>query len=48
LPLAWFAVTGLLAGLGAKLALTYSDRLKEARRLARSMKHVDLILRGDF
>jgi uncharacterized 2Fe-2S/4Fe-4S cluster protein (DUF4445 family) len=39
---------GNTAGLGAKLALTYPDRLKEARRLARSMKHVDLVLRDDF
>jgi len=41
-------VIGLLADLGAKLALTYPDRLKEARRLARSMKRVDLVLREDF
>jgi len=39
---------GNTAGLGAKLALTYPDRLKAARRLARSMKHVDLVLRDDF
>jgi uncharacterized 2Fe-2S/4Fe-4S cluster protein (DUF4445 family) len=39
---------GNTAGLGAKLALTYPDRLKEARRLARSMRHVDLVLREDF
>jgi uncharacterized 2Fe-2S/4Fe-4S cluster protein (DUF4445 family) len=39
---------GNTAGLGAKLAVTYPDRLKEARRLARSMRHVDLVLREDF
>jgi uncharacterized 2Fe-2S/4Fe-4S cluster protein (DUF4445 family) len=39
---------GNTAGLGAKLALTYPDRLKETRRLARSMRHVDLVLRDDF
>jgi uncharacterized 2Fe-2S/4Fe-4S cluster protein (DUF4445 family) len=39
---------GNTAGLGAKLALTYPDRLKEARRLAHSMRHVDLVLREDF
>jgi uncharacterized 2Fe-2S/4Fe-4S cluster protein (DUF4445 family) len=39
---------GNTAGLGAKLALTYPDRLKETRRLAHSMRHVDLVLRDDF
>jgi len=39
---------GNTAGLGAKLALTYPDRLKAARRLAHSMRHVDLVLREDF
>ena len=39
---------GNTAGLGAKLALAYPDRMKEARRLARSMRHVDLVLREDF
>jgi uncharacterized 2Fe-2S/4Fe-4S cluster protein (DUF4445 family) len=39
---------GNTAGLGAKLALTYPERLKEVRRLARSMRHVDLVLREDF
>jgi uncharacterized 2Fe-2S/4Fe-4S cluster protein (DUF4445 family) len=39
---------GNTAGLGAKLALMYPDRLKQTRRLAHSMKHVDLVLRDDF
>ncbi len=39
---------GNTAGLGAKLSLTYPEHMREARRLARSMRHVDLALREDF
>jgi uncharacterized 2Fe-2S/4Fe-4S cluster protein (DUF4445 family) len=39
---------GNTAGLGARLALTSPKHLKEARRLARSMRHVELVQREDF
>lgn len=39
---------GNTAGLGAKLALVYPDRLREAHRLARRMRHVELVSREDF
>jgi uncharacterized 2Fe-2S/4Fe-4S cluster protein (DUF4445 family) len=39
---------GNTAGLGAKLALVYPDRLKEAHRLARAVHHVELTQREDF
>ena len=39
---------GNTAGLGAKLALTYPERLRETHRIAREIKHVDLVLREDF
>jgi uncharacterized 2Fe-2S/4Fe-4S cluster protein (DUF4445 family) len=39
---------GNVAGMGAKLALTSEARLEEARRLARHIRHVELMLREDF
>lgn len=39
---------GNVAGLGAKLALVYEERLQEARDLARSLRHVELMRRPDF
>ncbi len=39
---------GNTAGFGAKLALVYPGRLQEAQRLARQIRHVDLVLREDF
>jgi uncharacterized 2Fe-2S/4Fe-4S cluster protein (DUF4445 family) len=39
---------GNVAGMGAKLALASEDRLEEARRLARRVRHVELMLREDF
>jgi len=39
---------GNTAGLGARLALTSPKHLKEAGRLARSMRHVELVEREDF
>jgi len=39
---------GNTAGLGAKLALVYPERLEEAHRLARQIRHVELVLREDF
>jgi uncharacterized 2Fe-2S/4Fe-4S cluster protein (DUF4445 family) len=39
---------GNTAGLGAKLALVYPERLEEAHHLARQIRHVDLVLREDF
>jgi uncharacterized 2Fe-2S/4Fe-4S cluster protein (DUF4445 family) len=39
---------GNVAGMGAKLALASRERLKEARRLARRIRHVELMLRDDF
>lgn len=39
---------GNTAGLGARLALTSPKHLKEAGRLARSMRHVELVQREDF
>jgi len=39
---------GNVAGMGAKLALVYEERIEEARELARSMRHVELMLRPDF
>lgn len=39
---------GNVAGMGAKLAVTFEQRLDEARRLARRIRHVELMLREDF
>ncbi len=39
---------GNTAGLGAKLALVYPERLAEAHGLARQIRHVELVLREDF
>ncbi|MGB6837516.1 MAG: ASKHA domain-containing protein, partial [Dehalococcoidia bacterium] len=39
---------GNVAGMGAKLAVTFEQRLDEARRLARCIRHVELMLRDDF
>ncbi|MGA2285645.1 MAG: ASKHA domain-containing protein [Dehalococcoidia bacterium] len=39
---------GNTAGLGAKLALVYPDRMREAHRLAKRMRHVELVSREDF
>ncbi|MGD0115892.1 MAG: ASKHA domain-containing protein [Dehalococcoidia bacterium] len=39
---------GNTAGLGAKLALVYPGRMREAHRLARRMRHVELVSREDF
>ena len=39
---------GNVAGMGAKLAVTFEQRLDEARRLARCIRHVELMLREDF
>jgi uncharacterized 2Fe-2S/4Fe-4S cluster protein (DUF4445 family) len=39
---------GNTAGLGAKLALVYPERMEDAHRLARGMRHVDLVSREDF
>ena len=39
---------GNTAGLGAKLALVYPERLEATHRLARQIRHVDLVLREDF
>jgi len=39
---------GNTAGLGARLALTSPEHLAEAGELARSIRHVDLVLRDDF
>ena len=39
---------GNTAGFGAKLALVYPERLAEAHRLARQIRHVELVLREDF
>jgi len=39
---------GNTAGLGARLALTSPKHMKEAGRLARSMRHVELVQREDF
>ena len=39
---------GNTAGFGAKLALVYPERLKETHRLARQIRHVELVLREDF
>ncbi len=39
---------GNTAGLGAKLALVYPESMREAHRLARRMRHVELVSREDF
>ncbi|MBI5285236.1 MAG: DUF4445 domain-containing protein [Chloroflexi bacterium] len=39
---------GNTAGVGAKLALTYEESIDEARRLARTMRHIELMSRPDF
>jgi uncharacterized 2Fe-2S/4Fe-4S cluster protein (DUF4445 family) len=39
---------GNTAGLGARLALTYPRYMNEVRRVAKSMRHVELVLRDDF
>jgi uncharacterized 2Fe-2S/4Fe-4S cluster protein (DUF4445 family) len=39
---------GNVAGMGAKVALASEERLEEARRLARRVRHVELMLREDF
>ena len=39
---------GNTAGFGAKLALVYPERLEEAHRLARRIRHVELVQREDF
>jgi len=39
---------GNVAGMGAKVALASEERLEEARRLARRIRHVELMLREDF
>jgi len=39
---------GNTAGLGARLALTSPKHMKEAGRLARSIRHVELVQREDF
>ena len=39
---------GNAAGMGAKLALVYAERIDEARQLARTMRHVELMSRSDF
>lgn len=39
---------GNVAGMGAKLALIFSERFAEARRLARRLRHVQLGGRADF
>ena len=39
---------GNTAGFGAKLALVYPERLEETHRLARQIRHVELVLREDF
>jgi len=39
---------GNVAGMGAKLALIFPERLREAARLARRIRHVSLAERADF
>ena len=39
---------GNTAGFGAKLALVYPERLEETHRLARQIRHVELVSREDF
>jgi uncharacterized 2Fe-2S/4Fe-4S cluster protein (DUF4445 family) len=39
---------GNTAGLGAKLCLAYPEHLAAARKMARSMRHVDLAQRENF
>ncbi len=39
---------GNTAGFGAKLALVYPERLEETHRLARQIRHVELVLSEDF
>ena len=39
---------GNVAGMGAKLALIFPERLREAGRLARRIRHVPLAERPDF
>ena len=39
---------GNVAGMGAKLALSFPERLREARRLARRVRHVPLAEKADF
>lgn len=39
---------GNTAGFGAKLALVYPERLEATHRLARQIRHVELVLREDF
>jgi uncharacterized 2Fe-2S/4Fe-4S cluster protein (DUF4445 family) len=39
---------GNVAGMGAKVALTSDERLEDARRLARRIRHVELMMRQDF
>ncbi len=39
---------GNVAGVGAKLALAYEERIGEARELARAMRHIELMSRSDF
>jgi uncharacterized 2Fe-2S/4Fe-4S cluster protein (DUF4445 family) len=39
---------GNVAGMGAKLALVYEERIDEARQLARTMRHIELTSRSDF
>jgi uncharacterized 2Fe-2S/4Fe-4S cluster protein (DUF4445 family) len=39
---------GNVAGMGAKVTLASEERLEEARQLARSVRHVELMLRQDF
>lgn len=39
---------GNVAGMGAKLAVAFEERLDAARRLAHRIRHVELMLRDDF
>ncbi len=41
-------IAGNTAGLGARLVLTYPSLLRATGRLARRVRPVDLVLRGDF
>ena len=39
---------GNVAGMGAKLALMFPERLRQAKRLARRIRHVSLAEKPDF
>ncbi len=48
LRVAGLALESECGGMGAKVALTSEERLEEARRLARRIRHVELMLRQEF